>query len=51
MRQIYFDGFAPHLRAALDDLLAGMALVLVGETPLGFAVLRVLGDTGWVYLR
>ncbi|RAS70779.1 hypothetical protein C8D87_1011080 [Lentzea atacamensis] len=51
-RQIYFDGFAPHLRASFDDdLLADTALVLVDAKPLGLAVLRVLADTGWVYLR
>lgn len=51
VRQIYFDGFAEHLRAPLDNLLADVALVLMDDRPLGFAVLRVLGDTGWVYLR
>lgn len=51
VQQIYFDGFAPHLRAPLDDLLADTALVLVDAKPLGLAVLRVLADTGWVYLR
>ncbi|MEV6239106.1 GNAT family N-acetyltransferase [Lentzea sp. NPDC051838] len=51
VQQIYFDGFAPHLRASFENLLADTALVLVDEKPLGFAVLRVLGDTGWVYLR
>jgi hypothetical protein len=51
VRQIYFDGFAPHLRAPFDALLADTALVLTDSRPLGFAVVRVLGDTGWVYLR
>ncbi|MCR3749120.1 GNAT family N-acetyltransferase [Lentzea californiensis] len=51
VRQIYFDGFEPHLRAPFDDLLADTALVLVDSRPLGLAVLRVLGGTGWVYLR
>ncbi|MDX8054214.1 hypothetical protein SK571_33000 [Lentzea sp. BCCO 10_0798] len=51
VRQIYFDGFAAHLRAPFDDLLADTALVLTDSRPLGFAVVRVLGDTGWVYLR
>ncbi|GLY51214.1 GNAT family N-acetyltransferase [Lentzea sp. NBRC 102530] len=51
VEQIYHDGFAPHLRASFDDLLADTALVLVDGKPLGLAVLRVLGDTGWVYLR
>ncbi|MDX3660523.1 GNAT family N-acetyltransferase [Streptomyces sp. ID05-26A] len=51
VQQIYFDGFEPHLRASFDDLLADTALVLVDDKPLGFAVLRTLGGTGWVYLR
>ncbi|WP_229812635.1 GNAT family N-acetyltransferase [Lentzea flava] len=51
VRQIYFDGFAPHLRAPVENLLADTALVLVDSKPLGLAVLRVLAETGWVYLR
>ncbi|MEV6711181.1 hypothetical protein AB0M48_03965 [Lentzea sp. NPDC051208] len=51
VRQIYFDGFAPHLRAPFDDLLADTAFVLMDSRPLGFAVVRILGGTGWVYLR
>ena len=51
VQQIYFDGFEPHLRAPFDDLLADTALVLMDDKSLGLAVLRVLGDTGWVYLR
>ncbi len=51
VRQIYFDGFAPHLRASFEDLLTDTAYVLVDEQPVGFAVLRPLADTGWVYLR
>ncbi|MGI5500567.1 hypothetical protein [Lentzea sp. CA-135723] len=51
VEQIYLDGFEPHLRAPFDNLLADTALVLVDRKPLGLAVLRVLGDTGWVYLR
>lgn len=51
VEQIYFDGFAPHLRASFGNLLADTALVLMAERPLGLAVLRPLADTGWVYLR
>jgi GNAT superfamily N-acetyltransferase len=51
VRQIYFDGFAPHLRASFEDLLADTAFVLVDGKPAGLAVLRPLADTGWVYLR
>lgn len=51
VERIYFDGFAPHLRAPVENLLADTALVLVDAKPLGLAVLRVLADTGWVYLR
>ncbi|MFI6094595.1 hypothetical protein ACIA8G_03525 [Lentzea sp. NPDC051213] len=51
VQQIYFDGFEPHLRASFGNLLADTALVLMDSRPLGLAVLRPLGDTGWVYLR
>jgi GNAT superfamily N-acetyltransferase len=57
LRRIYEDGFPPHQR---DDFVAvtgqrrdgELALALVsGGQPAGFAMLRPLGDTGWVYLR
>lgn len=51
VERIYLAGFEPHLRAPLDDLLADIALVLMDTEPLGLAVLRPLGDTGWVFLR
>lgn len=51
VRQIYEDGFPPHLRAPFADLLADRAFALVDEEPIGFAVLRPLATTGWVFLR
>ena len=51
VRAIYEDGFAEHLRSPLADLLADRALVLTDGEPRGLAVLRGLGDTGWVFLR
>jgi GNAT superfamily N-acetyltransferase len=57
LRRIYEEGFPPHERAGFaavtaerrDDELA-LALVDDGQ-PAGFAMLRPLGDTGWIYLR
>jgi 2-(1,2-epoxy-1,2-dihydrophenyl)acetyl-CoA isomerase len=57
VRRIYTEGFPPHLRADFSTLTdrrqAGeLALALVGGgEPRGFAVLRPLGETGWVFLR
>jgi len=51
VRGIYEDGFPPHLRAPFDSLLVDRAFVLVDDTPIGFAVLRPLASTGWVFLR
>nr|WP_042191676.1 GNAT family N-acetyltransferase [Kibdelosporangium sp. MJ126-NF4]CEL20220.1 hypothetical protein [Kibdelosporangium sp. MJ126-NF4]CTQ97445.1 hypothetical protein [Kibdelosporangium sp. MJ126-NF4] len=52
VREIYEDGFGERLRSAFDDLLADRALVLTDDgAPLGLAVLRELGPTGWVFLR
>jgi GNAT superfamily N-acetyltransferase len=51
VRGIYEDGFPPHLRASFDDLLADRAFALVDGQPIGFAVLRPLASTGWVFLR
>lgn len=51
VRAIYEDGFPPHLRAPFDSLLTDQAFVLVDDTPIGFAVLRPLASTGWVFLR
>jgi GNAT superfamily N-acetyltransferase len=62
VRRIYEEGFPPHQRAdfaELSDRRQGgeFALVLVrtGQSgsgqPCGLAMLRSLGDTGWVFLR
>jgi GNAT superfamily N-acetyltransferase len=57
LEDIYEEGFPPHER---DDFAAvtsqrqpgELSLALVsGGRPSGFAMLRPLGDTGWVYLR
>jgi GNAT superfamily N-acetyltransferase len=57
VRKIYEGGFAPHLRADFGELTTGrqpgefaLALAQAGQ-PAGFAMLRPLGDTGWVFLR
>jgi GNAT superfamily N-acetyltransferase len=57
LRQIYEDGFPPHQRDDFDAVTSRrrddeLALALVGDwQPAGFAMLRTLGDTGWIYLR
>jgi len=52
VQAIYEDAFEASLRSPLDNLLRDQVYVLTdGRTPRGFAVLRVLGPTGWVYLR
>src|SRR5580692_3003996 len=57
VRRIYEAGFAPHLRAGFDELLTGrqpgeVAFALTGDgQPRGFAMLRPLGGTGWIFLR
>jgi GNAT superfamily N-acetyltransferase len=51
VERIYTDGFDAHLRVPLENLLRDQAHVLVGESPIGLAVLRQLGPTGWVFLR
>ncbi|HEX8867016.1 MAG TPA: hypothetical protein VF821_15260 [Lentzea sp.] len=51
VREIYEDGFDPRLRAPFANLLADRAFVLVDDEPRGLAVVRELGDTGWVFLR
>ena len=55
VREIYEAGFPDDLRSSFDSLLDDRALVLVddgaGAGPLGLAVLRDLGDTGWAFLR
>ena len=57
IRRIYEDGFAPHLRADFASLTTGreddesaLALMQGGE-PRGFAMVRPLGGTGWMFLR
>jgi GNAT superfamily N-acetyltransferase len=57
VRRIYEGGFAPHLRAGFSSLVAErepseLAFALTADDqPCGFAMLRQLGTTGWVYLR
>jgi GNAT superfamily N-acetyltransferase len=52
VRAIYEGAFEAELRTPMDDLRRDQMLVLLEEaTPCGFAVLRALGPTGWVYLR
>jgi GNAT superfamily N-acetyltransferase len=57
VRRIYEDGFPPHQRAGFRSLTAGrepgeLALALTGPgQPRGFAMLRPLGGTGWIFLR
>jgi GNAT superfamily N-acetyltransferase len=57
LRRIYEEGFPPHQRADFAAVTvqreAGeLALALVGGgQPYGFAMLRPLGGTGWVFLR
>jgi GNAT superfamily N-acetyltransferase len=57
VRRIYEKGFPPHQRAdfsaVTDERQDGeLALALVGGgQPHGFALLRPLGPTGWIFLR
>ena len=57
VRAIYEEGFPPHQRADFAELSerrrdGEFTLALVrGGQPCGFAMLRSLGGTGWVYLR
>jgi GNAT superfamily N-acetyltransferase len=57
VRRIYEDGFPPHLSSSFESLTEGrqpgeLALALTGDgEPCGFAMLRPLGTTGWVFLR
>ena len=55
--RIYEEGFPPHQRADFAAVTAQrredeLALALVGGgQPCGFAMLRPLGSTGWIFLR
>jgi GNAT superfamily N-acetyltransferase len=57
LRRIYEEGFPPHQRADFAAVTAQrradeLALALVGGgQPAGFAMLRPLGRTGWIFLR
>jgi GNAT superfamily N-acetyltransferase len=57
VRRIYETGFAPHLRVDFPVLVGErapgeLALALTAdERPCGFAMLRPLGETGWIFLR
>jgi hypothetical protein len=53
---IYDDAFSPDLRVPFNELsrpgLADLTLVAMdGDTPVGFAVLRLLGSVEWTFLR
>ena len=57
VRRIYEEGFPLHQRADFAEVSerhrgdeSALALVRDGQ-PCGFAMLRSLGDTGWIYLR
>jgi GNAT superfamily N-acetyltransferase len=57
VRRIYEEGFPPHQRAGFSavtdqrqDGELALALVRAGQ-PRGFAMLRPLGSTGWIFLR
>ena len=57
IRRVYESGFAPHLRAGFDSITSqrepgelGFGLLQDGQ-PRGFAMLRPLGSTGWIFLR
>jgi len=57
VRRIYEDGFPPHLSSGFESITSGrqpgeLALALTGDgEPRGFAMLRPLGTTGWIFLR
>jgi len=57
IRRIYETGFAPHLRADFSSITSQrqpgeLAFALrQDEQPRGFAMLRPLGATGWIFLR
>jgi GNAT superfamily N-acetyltransferase len=57
VRRIYEDGFPPHLSSSFESITSGrepgeLALALTGDgAPCGFAMLRPLGTTGWIFLR
>lgn len=57
VREIYESGFPPHERADFGSLTYGreageVALALTGPAgPCGFAMMRPLGTTGWMFLR
>jgi GNAT superfamily N-acetyltransferase len=57
VRRVYESGFAPHLRAGFASITSqrqpgelAFALLQDGQ-PRGFAMLRPLGATGWIFLR
>lgn len=57
VRRIYEEGFPPHQRADFAEVSerrrgdeSALALIRGGQ-PHGFAMLRSLGDTSWIYLR
>jgi GNAT superfamily N-acetyltransferase len=57
LRRIYEEGFPPRERADFAAVTnarqeAELSLALIGDgQPSGFAMLRPLGGTGWIYLR
>lgn len=52
VRQIFEEAFSARLRSPFENLLADQMYVLTdGPLPRGFAVLRKLGPTPWIFLR
>jgi GNAT superfamily N-acetyltransferase len=57
VQRIYEDGFPVHLSSSFESITTErqsgeVALALTGDgRPCGFAMLRPLGTTGWMYLR
>lgn len=51
-RQIYEDGFPPELRSDFEKLFIDPCFAFVDDgRVVGWAVLRPLGETGWIFLR
>lgn len=51
-RQIYEDGFPPELRSDFEKLFIDPCFGFIDDGQVvGWAVLRPLGETGWIFLR
>ncbi|WP_232676871.1 GNAT family N-acetyltransferase [Nocardioides sp. R-C-SC26] len=52
VQSIYLDAFPESLRVPFEDLLVDRLLVLLHDgRPVGFALVRALGPTSWMFLR